>query len=69
MPTNRIFPAQSTISSGTVNGDDIAFVENLDYQGMPLEITYKGKISGDEIKFSRTVVEGINEDFVAKRVK
>ena len=58
-----------TISGGTVNGDDIAFVENLDYQGMPLEITYKGKISGDEIKFSRTVVEGINEDFVAKRVK
>jgi hypothetical protein len=60
---------EGSITGGTVNGDDISFTENLDYQGMQLQIAYKGKISGDEIKFSRTVVEGINEDFVAKRAK
>jgi hypothetical protein len=60
---------EGAITGGTVNGDDIAFTENLEYQGMPLQITYKGKISGDEIKFTRFVVEGINEDLVAKRVK
>jgi hypothetical protein len=60
---------EGTITGGTVNGDDIAFVENLEYQGMPLQIPYKGKISGDEIKFTRTVIEGVTEDLVAKRVK
>src|SRR5581483_185375 len=42
---------EGTITNGTVNGDDIAFTENLNYQGMELMIPYKGKISGDEIKF------------------
>lgn len=60
---------EGSITGGTVNGDDIAFVENLNYQGMPFQIAYKGKISGDEIKFTRTVTEGITEDLVAKRVK
>jgi opacity protein-like surface antigen len=60
---------EATLENGVVNGDDISFVENLTYQGMMLQIPYKGKISGDEIKFIRTVVEGANEDFVAKRSK
>jgi opacity protein-like surface antigen len=59
----------SAITGGMINGDDISFVENLDYQGMPFQIAYKGKISGDEIKFTRTVTEGITEDLVAKRAK
>ncbi len=60
--------AEGTID-GTVNGDDVTFVENLNYEGMPLQIQYKGKISGDEIKFTRVVVEGITEELVAKRAK
>jgi hypothetical protein len=27
-------------------------VENLNYEGMPLKIVYKGKRLGDEMKFS-----------------
>src|SRR5213593_213842 len=46
---------ETEITEGVVKGDDISFVENLNFQGMPLRITYKGKISGDEIKFSRNV--------------
>jgi hypothetical protein len=36
---------------------------------MPFQIQYKGKISGNEIKFTRVVVEGITEELVAKRAK
>ena len=61
---------EGTITNGTVNGDDVTFTENLSYQGMELMIVYKGKISGDEIKFTRTVAEGFDpETLVAKRAK
>jgi len=57
------------LTEGVVKGDDITFVENLNYEGMPLRITYKGKIAGDEIKFTRNVAELADEPFVAKRSK
>jgi hypothetical protein len=60
---------KTAITEGTVNGDDVAFVEPLNYQGQELRIAYKGKISGDEIKFSRMVGEQEGEKFVAKRAK
>jgi hypothetical protein len=41
----------------------------LDYSGQQLKITYKGKIAGDEIKFSRDVAGQGGETFVAKRAK
>ena len=57
------------ILEGTINGDDISFVENLTYEGMPLRIVYKGKISGDEIRLSRNVADIATEEAVAKRSK
>ena len=57
------------LTEGTVKGDDIAFVETVNFQGQELKIVYKGKVSGDEIKFSRQVGDFANEDFVAKRAK
>ena len=57
------------IAEGTINGDDITFVENMTYEGMPLRIVYKGKISGEEIKLSRTILEMFTEEAVAKRSK
>jgi len=61
--------AETPITEGTVTGDDIAFVENLNYEGMPLRIVYKGKVSGNTIELVRTVVEGIDEKATAKRAK
>lgn len=61
--------AETEITEGTVNGDDISFIENLNYEGMPLRIVYKGKISGDTINLTRTVIEGADENAVAKRAK
>ena len=60
---------ESKITEGSVKGDEITFVENLDFQGNPLRIVYKGKIAGDEIKFNRQVGDVASEDFVAKRAK
>jgi hypothetical protein len=55
---------------GTVDGDKVTFVENLNYQDMPLAITYTGQIvSADEIKFKRDVAGQGGEEFTAKRQK
>jgi len=61
--------AETPITEGTVNGDDIAFVENLNYEGMPLRIVYKGKISGNTIELIRNVSEIADEKATAKRAK
>jgi hypothetical protein len=56
------------IKEGKVTGDTVTFVENLDFQGMELKITYTGKIaSDDEIRFKRDVAGLAMEDLVAKR--
>ena len=60
---------ESKIQDGAIKGDEITFVENLDFQGQTLKIVYTGKIAGDEIKFNRKVGEFASEDFVAKRSK
>ncbi len=60
---------EGPIVEGSVKGDDVTFVENLDFNGQQVRITYKGKIAGDEIKFNRQVGEFASEDLVAKRAK
>jgi hypothetical protein len=53
---------------GSVDGDKVTFVENLDYQGQALAITYTGQIvSADEIKFKRDVGGQGGEEFTATR--
>jgi len=59
----------TAITEGTVKGDEVSFVENLDFQGQPLRITYTGKVSGEEIKFTRKVGDVATEEFVATRAK
>ena len=45
-------------------------VENANFQGMPLKITYSGTMtSADEIAFTRNVADLANEKLVAKRAK
>jgi hypothetical protein len=61
--------SDTDIQEGTINGDDITFVENLNFEGMPLRIVYKGKIAGDEIKLTRNVADIATEEAVAKRAK
>ena len=60
---------ETEITEGTVSGDDISFVENLNFQDMPLRIVYKGKIMGDDLKLTRTILDMFTEEAVAQRVK
>jgi hypothetical protein len=61
--------AESEITEGTIKDDDVAFVENLDFQGQPIRIEYKGKLVGDELKLTRKVGDIATEELVAKRAK
>ena len=61
---------ESQLQEGKVDGDKISFVENANFQGMPLKITYSGTMtSADEIAFTRNVADIANEKLTAKRVK
>jgi enterochelin esterase-like enzyme len=52
-----------------LEGDTITFLEMLPFQDNEIRISYKGKITGDEIKFTRNVADFADEDLVAKREK
>ena len=61
---------ESKLDEGKVDGDKISFVENANFQGMPLKITYSGTMtSADEIAFTRNVADIANEKLVATRAK
>jgi len=61
---------ETQLQEGKIDGDKISFVENADFQGMPLKITYSGTMtSADEIAFNRNVADLANEKLVAKRAK
>jgi hypothetical protein len=61
--------AETPITEGSVTGDDVKFIENLNYEGMPLRIVYTGKIKGDTIELNRNVLEIADEKATAKKVK
>jgi opacity protein-like surface antigen len=61
---------EGAIAEGKLEGDSLTFVENMNYQGQDLKITYSGTVvSADEIKFKRDVGGMGGEEFTAKRAK
>src|ERR1051325_3044329 len=46
---------EAELKEGKVEGDTVTFVEPLKIQDNDVRITYTGKISGNEIKFTRKV--------------
>jgi hypothetical protein len=52
-----------------IDKDEISFSEPLKYQDNEIQIEYKGKIVGDELKLHRKVGDLAEYDIVAKRVK
>lgn len=58
------------IENGKISGSEISFDRTVNAQGNSLKIHYKGKVSGDEIKFTVTR-EGADQsqEFTAKRAK
>ena len=58
------------ISDGTVKGDDVAFTVVANFGGNEVKLLYKGKVAGEEIKFTRQREGGDRvAEFVAKRAK
>jgi hypothetical protein len=61
--------SDTEITQGKVHGAEISFLETVKFQGQDVPINYTGKVSGDEIKFTRKVAEVATEEMVAMRVK
>ena len=59
---------KSDLKEIRLTGDEISFVETLDFQGNTVPVVYKGKVSDEEIKFTRQVGEFATEELVARRV-
>jgi len=60
------------ISEGKVSGDDITFVVVRKFQDMEMKSLYKGKVAGNEIKFTMSMQGGMGGDrppteFTAKK--
>lgn len=61
--------SESEIKDGKINGDEISFAEIFKMEGNEIRIEYKGKVAGDEIKFTRKVADFATEELTAKRAK
>jgi opacity protein-like surface antigen len=62
--------AEAPISDGKVKADELSFTVTMSFGGNDVKLNYKGKVTGDEIKFTRTR-EGADRstEFTAKRAK
>ena len=59
------------ISDGKIDGENISFTVVSNFGGNEVKLLYKGKVSGDEIKFTRSRDGGTQppQEFTAKRAK
>jgi len=59
------------ISEGQIKGDELSFTVTQNFRGEDVKVSYKGKVAGDEIKFTRTFGGGNRPpvEFTAKRAK
>ena len=57
---------EEQITEGTVKGDDISFI--ILAGGGQFKLVYKGKLDGDQLKFTVTIVDMGDAQMTAKRV-
>jgi len=55
------------ISEGKSSGNDLSFVVTLNFNGNEIKQDYKGTVSGNEIKFTRSGGRGGPVEFTAKK--
>lgn len=58
---------EEQITEGTVKGDDVSFI--ILAGGGQFKITYKGKVVGEDLKFTVTIGDMGTGELTAKRVK
>lgn len=63
------FPSGTTeIKDGKLDGDTLTFYVNIEYQGSPVKLVFKGKVAESEIKFTFGTEGGeFSTDLVAKK--
>jgi len=59
---------ETELKEGKVSGNELRFVETLQFD-QEIRIEYKGKLDGDEIKFTRKVGDFATMEIAAKREK
>ena len=50
--TSNQFMQDTPISEGKVGGDNVSFVVKASFNGNEVQLNYKGKVAGDEMKLS-----------------
>src|SRR5271156_5637952 len=62
---------EAPISDGKIDGDQISFTQTMEFNGNSMKLIYKGTVSGDELKLTRTREggEGRAQEFTAKRAQ
>lgn len=58
---------ETELREGKVEGDTVSFVEQFEFQGNALRVGYRGKVAGNEIRFTREVGDLAKEELVARR--
>jgi hypothetical protein len=58
---------ETDMIDGKLQGDTLTFIENVSFDGNEFRINYSGKVTGDEINFTRVIGDFGNDAFVAKR--
>ncbi len=67
--TSSMF-GKSTITDGKVDGDNVSFSITVKFQDNEMKLNYKGKVSGNEIKFNVESPDGGQViEWVAKKVQ
>ena len=59
---------KSTITDGKVDGDSLSFTITVKFQDNEMKLNYKGKVSGDTLKFDVEGVGGQTVVYNCKRV-
>lgn len=59
---------QVELKEGKIKGDSLTFAELFLFEDMEIRIDYTGKLTGDEIKFTRQVGTFATEEFTARRL-
>jgi len=69
--TTSSMMGKSTISDGKVDGDTVTFTITGNLGGNEMKLNYKGKVAGDEIRFTSEMAGGGGQaiEWTAKRIK
>lgn len=67
--TSSEIMGKSTIMDGKIEGDNLSFTITVKFQDNDLKLNYKGKVTGNEIKFTVEIPNaGQSLEYIAKKV-